>query len=55
MGRAGKGIVLNLTLISVRSRAFLNLTHLLPFVWQIFRFSFELKIKVPKGNYAMGN
>ena len=55
VGRASKGIVLNLSLISVRSCSFLNLTHSLAFVWQIFCFSFELKLKVPKGNYAMGN
>lgn len=55
VGRASKGIVLSLTLISIRSYVFLKLTHSLAFVWQIFRFSFELKIKVPKGNYAMGN
>lgn len=56
MRRSGKGIVLGPTLLSVRSLVLSLTSHI---HWHLYSKSsislFELKIKVPKGNYAMGN
>lgn len=55
VGRSGKGIVLSPTLISGRSPVFSLTSHN---HWHLYdkssTFLFELKIKVPRGNYAMG-
>lgn len=55
MGRSGEGIVLSRILISISF--VLSLTSHIH--WHLYEksstFLFELKFKVPRGNYAMGN